>query len=218
MLIDVTPLTRRAPICHDKVRRRLTPRARSGFTIIEVVIATTVMVLAISSSLIILQWGMRAIDDARYTTLAGQILQSQMEKLRLLSWSQLKDITNGPFPRAASGSRNPDTFISSSTISTDIDNKGPATSWFAPDVYISGVSTAQLSRFTVNGVGNRCLQRIELPSSADGVTPPGTFDDTMRVITLTATWTGTDGRPHTLSYSTRYGQSGISDFLYPVRN
>ena len=187
----------------------------SGFTLLEVMIGSIVMVLAISSSLIVLVHGMRAIDNARYTTLAGQILQSQMEKLRLLSWSQLKDITNGPFPRVASGTRNPDVFLSSSTIATDVDNKGPATSWFAPDIYITGVSTAQLSRFTVNGVGNRCLQKLELPSSIDGAT---TFDDSMRVITLTATWQGSDGRSHSLSYTTRYGQSGLSDFLYPVRN
>jgi hypothetical protein len=51
--------------------------------------AAGVMVLGISTSIIVLQRGMQAIDTARYTTLAGQILQSQMEKLRLLTWAQL---------------------------------------------------------------------------------------------------------------------------------
>ena len=44
----------------------------------------------------VIQQGARAIDAARYTTLAGQILQSQMEKIRMLTWTQLTDTTHGP--------------------------------------------------------------------------------------------------------------------------
>jgi type II secretory pathway pseudopilin PulG len=76
-------------ICYRQSPQCITRPARSrGFTIAEVMVAATVMVLAISSSIIVLQQGLRAIDTARYTTLAGQILQSQMEKLRLLTWTQ----------------------------------------------------------------------------------------------------------------------------------
>jgi hypothetical protein len=36
----------------------------------------------------------------------------------------------------------------------------------------------------------------------------------MKDITLTATWKGSDGRTRSLTYFTRYGQSGLSDFFY----
>src|SRR5436190_4852875 len=71
-------------------------RSKSGFTIVEVMVAASVLVLCISSSLVVLQRGFVAIDNARYTTLAGQILQSQMEKLRMLTWAQLTNTTTGP--------------------------------------------------------------------------------------------------------------------------
>lgn len=144
------------------------PGPDRAFTILEVMIAAFVLVLAFTSSLIVLQRGFQAIDSARYTTLAGQILQSQMEKIRLLNWSELTDPVNGPgaFPT------------------------------FTPDV---AVSSAQLSHFT-------CTQSI--------TDAPAPFTGTMKDVTLTATWTGTDGRQQSLSYTTRYGQNGISDFFY----
>lgn len=166
-----------------------------GFTIVEVMIAASVMIFAISTSLIALQYGMRAIDNARYTTLAGQILQSQIEKLRLLSFLQLTDSTNGPFTSDSSKSY----YISSSS------------SWFTPDVG-NVASTAQLNNFKVNGVGNRCLQKIALPSVADGSAT--TWDAMMRVVTVSATWTGSDGQSHTLSYTTRFCRYGLSSFFY----
>jgi type II secretory pathway pseudopilin PulG len=150
-----------------------------AFTIVEVMIATGVMALAISSSLIVLQHGLRVIDNARYTTLAGQILQSQMEKLRLLSWSQLIDPSaNGPMH--------------------------PDNATFSPD--ISASATTQINRFTVGTATGVCAQSITAAEAP--------YDVTMKKITLTATWSGLDGRRHSLSYITYYGQYGISDFFY----
>jgi hypothetical protein len=141
-------------------------------------LAASVMVLAISSSIIVLQRGLRAIDTARYTTLAGQILQSQMEKLRLLTWTQLSNTTYGP--------------------------SATAHATFEPD--ITAVATAQINRFFVGSETGKCAQSI--------VAAPPPYDSTMKKITLTANWTGLDGRPHSLSYISYYGQNGISDFFY----
>jgi hypothetical protein len=127
--------------------------------------AAFVMALVLTSSLIVVQRGFQAIDTARYTTLAGQILQSQMEKLRLLTWSQLNSIT-------------------ATTFTPDVSN-----------------SSAQIANFT------SCTQSISPDTSAP-------YNSTMINITLTANWRGADNRPHTLSYFTRYGQNGISDFFY----
>lgn len=49
--------------------------------------ATFVMAMGISTSIVALQWGFRQIDVARGTTLASQIIQSEMERLRLMPWN-----------------------------------------------------------------------------------------------------------------------------------
>ena len=141
--------------------------------------ATFVLIFGIVSALFTLQAGFKMLDRARYTTLAGQILQSQMEKLRLLTWTQLTDPVHGPM----------------------------AHSNFTPDISLSAYSAAQISHFTPAG-GGSCTQTIT------DVTSPAVCAGTMKDITLTATWIGTDGRRQTLSYVTRYGQNGISDFFY----
>jgi type II secretory pathway pseudopilin PulG len=83
------------PAARRPGERRRNPIA--GFTIVEVGVAALILVLCISGSLVTLQRGFVAIDNARYTTLAGQILQSQMEKLRLLTWTQLSATSSGSF-------------------------------------------------------------------------------------------------------------------------
>ncbi|HEY8836510.1 MAG TPA: prepilin-type N-terminal cleavage/methylation domain-containing protein [Dehalococcoidia bacterium] len=45
-----------------------------GFTIVEVMMASAVMVLAITTAILVLQVGLRAVDTARNMTLAGQII------------------------------------------------------------------------------------------------------------------------------------------------
>ncbi|MDE3084384.1 MAG: prepilin-type N-terminal cleavage/methylation domain-containing protein, partial [Verrucomicrobiota bacterium] len=49
-------------------------KSQGGFTILEVMMAAFVMALVLATSLIVIQRGFQAIDTARYTTLAGQIL------------------------------------------------------------------------------------------------------------------------------------------------
>jgi Tfp pilus assembly protein PilV len=68
--------------------RPLKPRLRAaaGFTVIEVFFASFVMIFGITSAILVMQSGLRALDTARNTTLASQIIQSEMERVRLLSW------------------------------------------------------------------------------------------------------------------------------------
>ena len=51
--------------------------------------ATLVMLLAITSAIVVIQSGFKALDAARKTTLASQIVQSEMERIRLLSWTDI---------------------------------------------------------------------------------------------------------------------------------
>jgi hypothetical protein len=49
--------------------------------------ATMVMAFGIATSITAMNYGFRALDTARNTTIAGQLLESAMEDLRLLPWS-----------------------------------------------------------------------------------------------------------------------------------
>jgi len=79
------------------MKRSLFNRRRNGgFTILEVAIAAGVMVMVISSSIIVMQSGFKALDNARKTTLASQITQSEMERIRMLNWTQVSGLPASP--------------------------------------------------------------------------------------------------------------------------
>jgi Tfp pilus assembly protein PilV len=68
------------------------PRADSrgtAFTIVEVMVAAVVLIFAIVSAVTTSQRGLQAIDTARNLTAASQLMQSEMERLRVLNWTQL---------------------------------------------------------------------------------------------------------------------------------
>ena len=69
-------------------RRRASTRA--GFTLVEVMLASVVLVLGITTAIVTLQRGLQALDTARHMTHASQVMQSEMERLRLKSWAQIQ--------------------------------------------------------------------------------------------------------------------------------
>lgn len=71
---------------------RLRGTREAGFTIPEVMVATFVMALGIATSVIAMQAGFKQIDVARGTTLASQIIQSEMERLRMMPWSKTSPV------------------------------------------------------------------------------------------------------------------------------
>lgn len=82
--------------CFPAIVPRPRRSRRAGFTIVEVAVAATVMVVAISSAILVLQSGFKALDNARKTTLAAQIIQSEMERIRMLSWSRVEELQTKP--------------------------------------------------------------------------------------------------------------------------
>ena len=55
-------------------------------------LASIVLVLGITTSITTLQGGFQAIDTARNFTYASQVMQSELERLRLKSWAQLQSL------------------------------------------------------------------------------------------------------------------------------
>lgn len=64
----------------------------AGFSLLEVMLAAGVLALGIASSIIVLQRGLQALDTARNLTSATQVMQSEMERLRLLNWAQMEQL------------------------------------------------------------------------------------------------------------------------------
>ncbi|MSU50890.1 MAG: hypothetical protein EXS37_17675 [Opitutus sp.] len=64
-------------------------RRRGAFTIMEVMMAAGVMALAITTSITTMQRAFLALDSARNITLAGQIMQGELEKMRLKNWDAI---------------------------------------------------------------------------------------------------------------------------------
>lgn len=68
----------------------LRDRARNaGFTLIEVAMSAFVMIFGLTASVITMQAGFKQMDLARGTTIAAQIIQSEMERLRMMSWAAI---------------------------------------------------------------------------------------------------------------------------------
>lgn len=63
---------------------------RAGFTLVEVMIASVVMLFAITTAITTLQRGFQSIDASRGYTYASQVMESELERLRLKSWAQLQ--------------------------------------------------------------------------------------------------------------------------------
>lgn len=53
-------------------------------------LAATVLVLGITTAIVTLQRGFQSLDTARHLTYASQVMQSELEGLRLKSWAQVQ--------------------------------------------------------------------------------------------------------------------------------
>lgn len=73
-----------------------TKPAVSGFTIAEVMVAAIVMAFAITTSITTMQRAFLALDTSRNLTLAGQIMVSEMERTRMLSWTDIAAMDLSP--------------------------------------------------------------------------------------------------------------------------
>lgn len=55
-------------------------------------LAAVVLVFGITTAISVLQRGFQALDSARNLTAASQLMQSEVERLRLKSWAQLQEL------------------------------------------------------------------------------------------------------------------------------
>jgi len=146
--------------------------------------AVAVLALAISTSITTLQVGYRSIDTARNTTIASQVLQSMIEDIRLLTWAQISNTTLMP------------NLTNRALADFDLDTTNHYQSRSITD--FSTTATAMLSHFKFS----RTISDVAGRTDASGVS-------NMKLIVLTATWTGVDGMTHTLKYTSYYAKDGL---------
>jgi prepilin-type N-terminal cleavage/methylation domain-containing protein len=70
--------------------RKLYPNSKDGFTLVEVLVSMAIMAMVFSAAFGSYFLGMRIVEDAREELRASQIIQSEMEALRSLNWTDLE--------------------------------------------------------------------------------------------------------------------------------
>lgn len=116
----------------------------AGTSIAEVMMATAIMGLGIATTIIAMQAGFKQLDLARGTTLASQVLQSEMERLRMLSWTGVAALpASETFDGASYFSSNPElanrytitrTMTADSTRPTEVKNISVSVRWQTYDL------------------------------------------------------------------------------------
>lgn len=91
----VKNMFRRHPLRRSHARKSPL-RSQKGFTLVEVAMGSIVMVLAITTAITTLQRGFLSLDTARKLTLAGQILQCEVEKMRMVPWATVNAYPTSP--------------------------------------------------------------------------------------------------------------------------
>jgi Tfp pilus assembly protein PilV len=76
-------------------------------TLVEVMIAMFILTLVFASSAAAMLRTFPALDTARSVTVAGQMMQDEMERLRLMNWTTLNAVANGPVTIDSRFSSNP---------------------------------------------------------------------------------------------------------------
>ncbi len=150
--------------------------------------ASFVVAMGIATSIIAMQSGFRSLDVARDTTLASQIVQSEVERLRLMSWAGISALP-------ATETVNLSTMF---TTNPEITNR------FAATRIIGAVMDPPVSP-TESNLANAAYGNWKTWST-----------DEMKQITIVVTWKGYDLRSHTISMITVYAKNGLYDYLYTL--
>jgi hypothetical protein len=192
------------------------PRRRNvGFTILEVAMSAFILAFSVMTSLTVVSTGFHTVDNARNTTIASQILQSAMEDLRMLPYTTTTAGANSISNLEASTDPVSGNNVTGNTIPGVI-SIGTLANGYVPavDAYSGNVTTwphgpyPALASYS-DPVSRGMVLRFTVTRNITDVT---TLSTTMKQISLTATWTGIDGRTHSLTYSSYYCKDGLHDY------
>jgi hypothetical protein len=156
-----------------------------GFTIMEVALAATVLALTLVGMIGVIESGTQMLDLSRKQTIATQILHSEIDQLRLLSWSTISGYPSGngypPGPTTLDSANDP-------SFATFVANYPQAATIFT------------LTR-TVS-----CVQPVQANQNPSPYPNP----PLLLQVTFTISWTGVTGLQYTRVGTTYVGANGLS--------
>jgi len=158
------------------------PRNRSGFTLVEVALAATILLVGFAGMATALMVGSEMLDTARKQTIATQIMQGEIERLHMLSWSD-PDLSVTTAPQDVK-------VMSDSSVAILLWNHNNNITLPTPP---APVKVKELSLLF------QCVREVQ-------DVHPGE----LRQITLTASWTSITGKPHSRSCNAYIGKNGLN--------
>jgi Tfp pilus assembly protein PilV len=185
---------------------RLPARSRRGYSLVEVMIASLVLILVFISCITALQAGFRMVDNARMANLADQTIQSQIESIKLLHFGYI----GGTPDLDSSGNW----YFQSKLFTTNLaaaTTSGSGWIDFLPQLssVVGNISSTQLSRVTVF--------RMSVVDSIDPTT--AATRSNVKRIKVQLQWQGLNGnQTFTREFETFYAKDGASDFYYTGTN
>jgi len=68
-----------------------TSSRNDGFSLVEVIFAAVILAIGMAAATVCLKYGLEGLDSARKTSLVGQLLQDEAERIRLENWATLEE-------------------------------------------------------------------------------------------------------------------------------
>jgi Tfp pilus assembly protein PilV len=152
-----------------------------GFTIMEVALAATVLALTLVGMIQVIDSGSEMLDLSRKQTIAGQILHSEIDQLRLQSWATVTAYTPGP---------------------TQFQYTSPLSPAYDPVLAAMAQQLGGTFPYTVTRTVT-CVQPAANPY-------PYALPPLLLQVTFTVAWTGVTGHSYTRTSTTYVGQNGLS--------
>ena len=171
------------------------PNNQRAFTLIEVMLAATVLLVGITSMIYAIGTGSEMLDTAHKTQIAQQIIDGEINRMRVADWGPGINVT----PGTVSYPKDPD------TATIIIDQNGTANGLTGDDAHKWYFA---LTNFTplVSDDDNKALLNLAKGFTVTlNVTTPKTD---YRIFSYTVQWNGTLGKSHSRSgvaYIGRYG-------------
>lgn len=66
--------------------------SKKGYSLVEVIVAAGIFAMVIAGGIAGVRMGFQIVENSRHYTRISQILQSEVESLRVLSWKELKEL------------------------------------------------------------------------------------------------------------------------------
>jgi hypothetical protein len=189
------------------------PAPNRGFTIMEVALAATVLALTLVGMIGVIDSGTEMLDLSRKQTLADQILHSEIDQLRLQSWSV---ISGEPPPNATSASFYSSTQVGYSGTAGLVNFYPPGGHGYPASTTLNASNDPSFARFvaiypqaaTIFTLTRTvtCLK----PSQQNNYPTAYASSPLLLQVTFTITWNGVTGRSYSRTSTTLVGQNGLS--------